>query len=93
MGLKNNGDESFVDGVGIDKRFKLAQDNEPTVEKTVEWSQKFGDKLNWQGTFRDRIEDVAHYVDLVIADGREKEIAIERLEESLMWLGKAIFKE
>lgn len=65
----------------IDRMFGIAQDRKPVDEN----------QLRVQGELRDRIASAGHFINNNIADGPGKGIAMERLQEALMWAGKEIF--
>jgi len=67
----------------IRKRFLTTHDRPAPTDEQV----------NWFATFQDRIGDVAVRVNDQVADSREKEIALQNLEQALTWIGKAIFQE
>lgn len=68
------------DGDDIRRRFGIAQDGKPTKEQ-----------LDYQQTLRYDICTIATHLNEDVADSREKSLAITKLEEALMWAGKAIF--
>lgn len=63
-------------------RFKIAQDGGATPGQ-----------LAYQSDVRQVYAGLADNINSTVADSREKSLALTALEESLMWLGKAIFKE
>lgn len=65
---------------GIEMRFLIAQDNRPSQEQ-----------LDFQRDLRSVIHQVAQNLDVSVEDSREKSLALTKLEEALMWAGKAIF--
>lgn len=80
MALMANGNEPREN---LDGRFMIAQDGTPPTES----------QITAQQTVRFYIGDVAERINRDIADSREKSLALTKLEEALMWAGKAIFKE
>ena len=65
----------------LEARFGIAQDTTPDDEQ-----------LQIQQIIREFTVALAQQIDVHIEDSREKSLALARLEESLMWAGKAIFK-
>jgi len=65
----------------IDKLFGIAQDRKPVNEE----------QLRVQAELRDKFAAAGHFINENIADGPGKAIALERLQEALMWAGKEIF--
>lgn len=64
-----------------DPRFAIAQDApKPTEEQ-----------LAAQRVIRTAIATAAHAIESGTAPGRERALALTKLEEALMWAGKAIF--
>ena len=82
MALKTFSGTTHSEKTALAKRFGLAQDSKPSEEE-----------LRIQNQIRGLINEVAQTLDVHIEDGREKSLALTKLEESLMWAGKAIFKE
>lgn len=65
------------------ERFKLAQDGpRPTEEQLAN-----------QREIRARIEDTADAIAMRTAPGREQSLALTKLEEALMWAGRAVFAQ
>lgn len=64
----------------IRSRFMIAQNGKPTEAQ-----------LDYQRQLREDIAAIATSLNMDVADGREKSLAITHLEEALMWAGKAIF--
>lgn len=64
----------------IEKLFAIAQDSPATKEE-----------LEAQASIRAAFKSLAHRIDAAVADGREKSLALTKLEEALMWTGRAIF--
>lgn len=69
----------------LNKRFGIAQDA-PTIDPADREAQ-----LNSQRDIREKIAAAALILDIDVADSREKSLALTKLEEALMWAGKAIF--
>ena len=69
----------------LNKRFGIAQDSS-TVDPADREAQ-----LNSQRDIREKIAEAALILDIDVADSREKSLALTKLEEALMWAGKAIF--
>ena len=65
----------------LETRFGIAQDSRPDNEQ-----------LKIQHIIREFTVALAQQIDVHIEDSREKSLALTKLEESLMWAGKAIFK-
>lgn len=65
----------------IEMRFLIAQDGGKPDEL----------ELHTQRQLREKIADAAFYLNANVEDGREKSLALTKLEEALMWAGKAIF--
>lgn len=66
---------------GLSVRLGIAQDGKPSEKQ-----------LEVQKHARDLIAGTAFYIEQYVEDGREKSLALTKLEEALMWAGKAIFK-
>lgn len=62
------------------RRFVIAQDSAPTQAQ-----------LDLQAELKQKVLQVATDLDVGVADSREKSVALTKLEEALMWAGKAIF--
>lgn len=72
------------------KRFGIAQD--PAEDKPEEGDTgTIEQKLQTQRDLREAIYKVALIVDTGIEPSREASLALTKLEEALMWAGKAIF--
>lgn len=80
MALMANGREPREN---LDGRFMIAQDGTPPTQS----------QLTAQKELRSYIDYIAKRINNDIADSREKSLALTKLEEALMWAGKAIFKE
>lgn len=65
-------------------RFAIAQDTPVSADEHAQ-------QLQVQSDIRSAVLNVANYIDIDIADSREKSLALTHLEEALMWAGKAIF--
>lgn len=65
---------------GIEMRFLIAQDNKPSQEQ-----------LDFQRDFRLVLHQAAQHLNARVEDSREKSLALTKLEEALLWAGKAIF--
>lgn len=78
MALVPNGVDPRED---VRERFLIAQDGKPTEAQ-----------LEYQAFLREKTAELADDINHVVADSREKSLAITHLEEALMWAGKAIFK-
>jgi len=81
MALVPNGYPHHEGVHDISMRFLIAQDEKPSEEQ-----------LEFQKEFRGQVHDLAQALNLKVEDCREKDLAITKLEEALMWAGKAIFK-
>lgn len=73
--------EGQLPRVDAESHFVIAQDGRPTQEQ-----------LDVERFLRATLTDAAVYANRQIADSREKSLGLTRIEEGLMWLGKAIFK-
>ena len=69
----------------VGKRFFTAQNNTDAID--------IDRKKDVQRMVQNRVVLLARDLDSFVADSREKDLAITKLEEALMWAGKAIFKE
>lgn len=67
----------------IDGRFMIAQDGTPPSDI----------QLATQKELREDLHRIAKRLNDEVTDSREKSLALTKLEEALMWAGKAIFKE
>ena len=63
------------------ERFLIAQDGKPSKEQ-----------LDLQRKVRNDLYATAATLNEYVEDSREKSLAITKIEEALMWAGKAIFK-
>jgi hypothetical protein len=81
MALVPNGYDPREGQHDIEQRFLIAQDDKPTQEQ-----------LDYQLRLRSKIAELAFDLNVHVEDSREKSLAITKLEEALMWAGKAIFK-
>lgn len=80
MGLRPDYKEPTREDVS--ERFMIAQDGpRPSTEQ-----------LELQHDLRQDFMELAHKINVTIKDDREKSLALTKLEEALMWAGKAIFK-
>lgn len=66
----------------LQDRFIIAQGGPPPSQSA----------LGFQRAFRESLFEVAVILDANVEDSREKSLAITKLEEALLWAGKAIFK-
>lgn len=83
MGLqKDSSKPVFVSSDEIEDRFG-----------GVVTTQNDNDRANWRITYEDRYSELARRINDTIEDSREKSLALTALEESHMWLGKALYKE
>lgn len=48
------------------------------------------DQVSSHESVRDRCKDLAHHLDVMLPPGREKALALTKLEEALMWANAAI---
>lgn len=72
------------------KRFGIAQD--PAEEKPEEGDTgTIEQKLQVQRDLREAVYKAAMILDHDVAPSREASLALTKLEEALMWAGKAIF--
>ena len=69
----------------LKRKFGIAQDRMDPNEQA--------EQLSVQLELRDRIFEVAHYISENVELSLERREAHKKLEEALMWAGKAIFKE
>ena len=65
----------------LEDRFLIAQDGKPSKEQ-----------LDLQRKVRNDLYATAATLNEYAEDSREKSLAITKIEEALMWAGKAIFK-
>ena len=80
MGLRPDYNEPTREDVS--ERFMIAQDGpRPSTEQ-----------LELQHDLRQDFAELAQKINVIIEDSREKSLAITKIEEALMWAGKAIFK-
>ena len=81
MALVPNGYDPREGVHDIEQRFLIAQDGRPSKEQ-----------LQYQQRLRESIAELAIDINSHVEDSREKSLAITKLEEALMWAGKAIFE-
>ena len=81
MALKPFSGTTQKEKAALETRFGIAQGSRPDDEQ-----------LQIQHIIREFTVALAQQIDVHIEDGREKSLALTKLEESLMWAGKAIFK-
>lgn len=81
MGLRQNRTEE----VFIADRFGIAQDGYIPEDQE--------ERLDAQRRLRANIYDVAKDLVAEVEESRELSLALTKLEEALMWAGKAIFKD
>lgn len=68
----------------IDARFGIASDSvKPFAPRELQ--------LDIQRAIREEFVTVAKMIERSVTDSREKSLALTKLEEALMWAGKAIF--
>lgn len=67
----------------VDGRFMIAQDGTPPSVIQLKTQKELREDLHW----------IAKRLNDEVTDSREKSLALTKLEEALMWAGKAIFKE
>lgn len=67
----------------VEGRFMIAQDGTPPSDI----------QLATQKELREDLHRIAKRLNDEVMDSREKSLALTKLEEALMWAGKAIFKE
>lgn len=65
----------------LEDRFFIAQDGKPSKEQ-----------LDLQRRVRNELYETAATLNDCAEDSREKSLALTKIEEALMWAGKAIFK-
>lgn len=82
MALKPFSGTTQKEKAALESRFGIAQGSRPD-----------DDQLHIQKIIREFVVALAQQIDVHIEDSREKSLALTKLEESLMWAGKAIFKE
>lgn len=51
------------------------------------------EKRNLHSSVRNHIREVADYVNLVVPEGREKSLAITKLEEAMFWANAALARD
>lgn len=66
-------------------RFGIAQD-----KTAVDWDEDITRK-ELQDELRQKVLELATIIDIDIEDSQPKSVALTKLEEALMWAGKAIF--
>lgn len=81
MALMPEGKVPFVPAESISRRYGIAQDSKPS-----------DDQLKVQRELREAMRGLAVYANQNIDDSREKSLGLTALEDSLMWLGKAVFQ-
>jgi hypothetical protein len=81
MALTQNGYDPHESVQALEARFKIASDTPPTVEQ-----------VEYQRVLRGAVDALAQDLNQRVFDCREKSLALTKLEEALMWAGKAIFK-
>lgn len=64
-------------------RLMIAQDNTAPADQA--------DRLRVQADLRQAFAEAAYILEADVADSREKSLALTKIEEALMWGGKAIF--
>lgn len=74
----------------LNKRFMIAQDTPATPEETEDYGT-IQEKQDLQRELRTAIHQAAVIIDSGAAPSREAALALTKLEEALMWGGKAIF--
>ena len=57
---------------------------------TLQYVQPTDEQLKVMQAFRDRMEDLFNDIKAEIPEGRGRALALTKLEESAMWLNKAI---
>jgi hypothetical protein len=50
-------------------------------------------RVNQHEIVRERVGSIAHFLDIRLPDGREKSLAITKLEEAMFWANAAIARE
>lgn len=66
-------------------RFGIAQD-----KTTVDLAEDV-DRKDLQGEIRQKVLELATIIDIEIESSQPKTVALTKLEEALMWAGRAIF--
>lgn len=74
----------------LNKRFMIAQGTPATPEETEDYGT-IQEKQDLQRELRTAIHKAAFIIDSGAAPSREASLALTKLEEGLMWGGKAIF--
>lgn len=69
----------------IAERFGIAQDGFIPVN--------VAERQQVQQEFRAELYKAALYLNANLPEGREKSLALTKMEEALLWAGKAIFKD
>lgn len=85
MSIKEDKEVSMDTLRRVTTRFGIAQD--------ISKSDQHEKRLEVQDELRNMMYYVGLYMTRRITDNKEREVAITKLEEALMWGGKAIFKE
>lgn len=57
---------------------------------TLQYVKPTDEQLKTMQAFRDRMEDLYNDIKTEVPEGRGKALALTKLEESAMWLNKAI---
>lgn len=62
----------------------------PNIEKNFTYHAPKGEQPEMYAAIRAKAKEFAELVDLTCPDGREKSLAMTKLEESVMWANAAI---
>ena len=89
MSIRKNRNLSIEQQKEVMQRFQIAQDDYHEEGQ----SEDRKEQLEIQEELRNQIFHVGLYITRRITNGRERFKALEKLEEALMWGGKAIFKK
>lgn len=81
MGMMEPNAKPREGALELKSRFEISEDRQPD-----------SDQLGAHANVRMHIESLAKLLNTTVEDSREKSLAITKLEEALMWAGKAIFK-
>lgn len=60
------------------------------IERDFTYHKPTTPSIRKMNNLRDRARDLAHYIDGIVPDSREKSIAITNLEQAVMWANAAI---
>ncbi|KUF07249.1 hypothetical protein [Leucobacter sp. G161] len=70
----------------------MAQNNETRFLTAQDGGKPTEEQLEAQRKIRDAVAEAGWLLEDLVAPSREQSLALTKLEEALMWAGKAIFK-